>query len=225
MQIKGLVFDFDGLILDTEAEEYKSWKDVFNSFNLELPFNEWALCVGTSNKDFDVYEYFEKKVGNIPNKEEIYKRREEKLLQRIATLSPLPGICDLLIEAKKLNIKVALASSSSHQWVTPHLDRLGMINYFHSIHTCEEVQEVKPDPAIYINAIKALGLAPEEAVAFEDSPNGIKAAKEAGLYCVAVPNQVTIMMDTSQADLVLPTLKGVTISKIIELLDKLPLSV
>jgi HAD superfamily hydrolase (TIGR01509 family) len=219
MQIKGLVFDFDGLILDTETAEYQSWKELFTAHHLDLPFKEWSLCVGTSNKDFDVYSYFENRLINKDNLDNLYKRREERMFELIDNLSLFPGIQDLILEAKSLGIKVAVASSAPHQWVVSHLDRLRILSYFDSIHTCEEVMEVKPHPDLYLHAIQALGIHPNQAIAFEDSPNGIKAAKAAGLYCIAVPNEITSTMDNSEADIILPSLDKVTITNLTHMLE------
>ena len=217
MQIKGLVFDFDGLILDTETAEYQSWKEIFSVHHLDLPFQEWSLCIGTSNKDFDIYSYFEKRASKGINFDLVYQRRENRLHELVDNLSPFPGVKELILEAKSLGIKVAIASSSSIQWIMPQLERIGFLSYFDSIHTKDEVFEVKPNPDVYLHAIRTLGIQPNQAVAFEDSPNGIKAAKSAGLYCVAVPNELTMMMDTSEADVVLPSLKHLTISSLNQL--------
>jgi len=222
MHIIGFIFDFDGLILDTETAEYQSWKELFNTHHLDLPFTDWSLAIGTSNKVFDVYACFEKQIGKTNHLDQIYRRREERYHKLVGSLSPFPGILDLLIEAHSIGIKVALASSSTQDWVVPHLERLGMLPFFDSIHTQEEVEEVKPCPDLYLHAVKALGMQAKEAVAFEDSPNGIRAAKDAGVYCVAIPNPITSVLDLGQADIILPSLKNMTVSKINGMLEKIP---
>lgn len=209
MKIRGLIFDFDGLILDTEQAEFQSWQEFFSIYQLDLPFSEWSLCIGTSNKAFDVYEYFKKKVGKPIPREEIDRVRVARLYELVNQLSPLPGVVNLIEDAKANGLKIGLASSSPYQWVSSHLKRLGLFPFFDSIRTKEDVVEVKPNPDLYLKSIEALGLSSSNAVVFEDSPNGIKAAKAAGLFCIAVPNQLTRMMDTSEADINLVSLDGV----------------
>jgi HAD superfamily hydrolase (TIGR01509 family) len=108
--------------------------------------------------------------------------------------------------AKEMGLKIGLASSSTRSWVTGHLERIGLLHYFETVKTSDDVEQVKPNPALYLEAAKALGVKPEEAVAFEDSLNGAKAAKAAGMYCVVIPNPVTKHMNFEETDLVLESL-------------------
>jgi HAD superfamily hydrolase (TIGR01509 family) len=220
MKIKGLIFDFDGLILDTEYAEFKSWEMVLASYQVNFPMEDWLSCIGISEYEFDIYKYLETHADKKLNRDDVLSARESYLGQLLATQSILPGVEELIIEAKNKGLKLAVASGASNKWVTSNLKRIGLINYFDGIHTREEVAHAKPDPALYNNAIKNLGISPECAVAFEDSPNGIRAAKAAGLFCVAVPNYLTKMLDTSAADVILPTLKDVGLSQINTFLEK-----
>jgi beta-phosphoglucomutase-like phosphatase (HAD superfamily) len=118
-----------------------------------------------------------------------------------------------------MGLKVGLASSSSCTWVEGHLQRLGLRTFFDSVHAKDDVQLTKPDPALYRSAVEALGVAPDEALAFEDSRNGIIAAKEAGLYCVAVPNTLTRRTDISQADITLDSLSELSLEDLLEQIE------
>ena len=133
MPIKGLIFDFDGLILDTETAELLSWKELFNSQHLEFPFKQWCLCVGTSNDAFDIYSYFGNRVNKGINLDELFHGREKRMQTLIHNMPALPGVHDLLIDARTNGIRIAIASSSPRPWVTAHLDRLGIRTYFDSI--------------------------------------------------------------------------------------------
>jgi putative hydrolase of the HAD superfamily len=91
-----------------------------------------------------------------------------------------------------------------------------MVDFFEIILTSDNVSQIKPHPELYLKAVEALGLKPSEAIAFEDSPNGIKAAKAAGLFCVAVLNPITRQLDTDHADLVIDSLAEISLDKLIE---------
>src|SRR5581483_2469146 len=186
-----LIFDFDGLILDTETAAFQNWTDIYRSYGAELPLSVWARCIGTSHHAFDVYEHLETQVGRKLDRAELkrkYKEREQELLEG---LEPREGVIEYLKEAQRQRIALALASSSDQNWVMGHLSRLGLAECFHSIRTSNDVTHVKPNPELYELTLTFMGVTPDRALAFEDSPNGIMAARSAGIYCVAVPNSVT----------------------------------
>src|SRR5690625_6869358 len=113
---------------------------------------------------------------------------------------PRPGVINYLQDAKKLNLKIGLASSSTYSWVAGHLQKLNLIDYFECIKTSDDVEKVKPDPSLYLKATKCLGLDPEECIAFEDSVNGSLAAIQAGMKCVVVTNPLTESMTFTDVD-------------------------
>src|SRR5690606_2679430 len=120
--------------------------------------------------------------------------------ERIVKEGPLPGVEDYLLAAKEAGLKIGLASSSTYEWVSNHLKNLCLFDYFECIRTSDDVVTVKPDPSLYIETAKCLGVAPEECIAFEDSANGALAAKRAGMYCVIIPNAVTRDLDFCEVD-------------------------
>jgi HAD superfamily hydrolase (TIGR01509 family) len=195
-----LIFDFDGLILDTETAAFQNWTEIYNSFGAQLPLSVWGQCIGTSHHAFNVYEHLESQVGRKLDRGELkklYRKREKDLIQ---DLKPRPGVLEYLEEARKQKIAIAVASSSDQAWVVGHLSRLGLADLFHSIRCSDDVQNVKPHPELYELTLTFMGVSPDRAVAFEDSPNGIKAARAAGIYCVAVPNSVTRQLPLDHAD-------------------------
>jgi HAD superfamily hydrolase (TIGR01509 family) len=195
-----IIFDFDGIILDTESTAFQSWTEIYRSHGVELPVSVWGQCIGTSHHAFDVYDYLDQQVGRPLDRAELrrsYKKREQEL---IGALEPRPGVLDYLEEARKQRIALAVASSSDQDWVMSHLSRLGLAECFHSIRTSNDVERVKPHPDLYELTLTFMGVSPNRAIAFEDSPNGIKAARAAGIFCVAVPNPVTSQLDLSHAD-------------------------
>ncbi|MFC0189931.1 HAD family hydrolase [Fictibacillus aquaticus] len=203
--IKALIFDFDGTILDTESQEYQALKEIFEDHGCELPLEVWGKCIGTHNV-FDPYEYLEEQYKQPVNHDELREKRVNRSHSLIHEQEALPGVIAYLEAAKEMGLKIGLASSSTRSWVTGHLERIGLLHYFETIKTSDDVEQVKPNPALYVEAAKALGVKPEEAVAFEDSLNGAKAAKAAGMHCVVIPNPVTKHMNFDEMDLVLESL-------------------
>jgi beta-phosphoglucomutase-like phosphatase (HAD superfamily) len=114
-------------------------------------------------------------------------------------------------------VKLAVASSSSRAWVAGHLQRLGVLERFEVLKCSDDVERVKPDPALYRAACEHLGVPPARAVAIEDSPNGILAAKRAGLFCVAVPNALTGRLVLDAADLRLASLSELPLANLLTL--------
>lgn len=215
MTIKAFIFDFDGLILDTETPDFEAWQDVFQQHGHFLPLSEWQKSLGTSRKVFDPPTYLEELLGHPIDKKAVEHRHQVISLARICQQKTLPGVTELLVSARERGIKLAVASSSSSDWVWLNLARLDLAHYFDTICTGNEVHEVKPNPAVYLLALKELGVKPEEAVVFEDSPNGIRGAKNAGIFCVAVPNGVSSQLNVEHADLIIKSLADITINEIL----------
>ena len=213
-QIHALIFDFDGLILDTEGPEYAAWCEVFGEHGCELRLEDWAVGIGTQ-KGFDPYAHLEDLTGRAVVREELRPRVRQRLLALIAQEVVKPGVTDYLDDAARLGLEAGLASSADRDWVTGHLTRLGLLDRFQTIQCWEPGRRPKPAPDLYVAAVEALGISPTEAIALEDSPNGLAAAKAAGLYCIAVPSGPTARLDFSRADLVIPSLAALPLSELL----------
>lgn len=187
--IKAVIFDFDGLIIDTEYAWYKSFCEVLGKTEKEIPLVEYGYYIGTDG--LDIYDFLLKKSGENISIEELKERASSLHYSILGEPVAREGVEKLLQEAKERGLKIGLASSSSRQWVTNFLKELNLLTYFDFIQTKDDVEKVKPDPELYANVIKHFNISPSEAIAFEDSPNGTKAAIAAGLNCVIVPNIVT----------------------------------
>jgi len=216
--IRGLIFDFDGLILDTESTVYQSWLELFQEFGQVLPFDEWGQIIGISvNEHFDPLERLEKALGYpLKDRENVRAHRLERELALIDQQPILPGVVDYLEDARRLGLKLAIASSSELDWVGGHLQRLGLIGYFEAVHTSDDVQRAKPHPELYNLALKSLALKSDEAIVLEDSPNGVTAAQAAGIFSVAVPNPLTAQLDLDHADLRLTSLAEIPLEMLIK---------
>lgn len=201
-----LIFDFDGTILDTEKSEFQAWQEVYQAHGAELTLEYWLPFIGNNSIPFDPAGNLERLVGQPLDKESIERWVDERKRTLNQSLQPLPGVLDYLEAAQAMGLKLAVASSSRRVWVEGHLERLGLLGYFQVIRTKEDVALTKPDPALFLRAAEGLGVAPQETIVIEDSLNGVRAAKAAGAFTVAIPNTLTQHLDLGQADLVLTRL-------------------
>lgn len=218
--IRALVFDFDGLILETETPAYQSWAEIYREHGHELPMDRWHGYVG-SDTGFDPAGHLAALVGEGLDREATQARRDARKTELIAVLDVMVGVRDYVADAKRVGLLLAVASSSSRAWVLGHLERLGLGAQWDAVRTRDDVARTKPAPDLYLSAVAALGVAPAEAVAFEDSLNGVAAAKDAGLLCVAVPNALTAGMDLSRADLRLASLAETPLERLLAVLSAL----
>ena len=222
--IKALVFDFDGLIVDTEVPIFRAWQRIYREHGQELPLERWLTIIGTSTGDFDPVRELGDRVGEKLDEKELDALERLYYLEATALQQLLPGVADYLAGARKLGLKTAVASSSSRKWVMEHLERFGIARGFDAIICREDVKRTKPDPELYRTALQRLEVKPSEAIAFEDSSNGIHAAKAAGLFCVVVPNLMTVDLDLSEADLRLLTLEAMPLSEVLKEAQRAPKS-
>ncbi len=207
MKTKALIFDFDGLIVDTELPDYESWQEVYRSHGCDLAVEKWGLIVGgTGASDFDPHTHLEELCGQKLDREEVWISRRKQYLDSISEQPVLPGVLDYLDEAERLGLKLGLASSSPENWVRGHLARLGLYQRFAAVKTADDVTRTKPDPELYVAILDELRLKADQAVVFEDSPNGVKAASAAGIFTVAVPNKLTVQLPMVGANLRLNSL-------------------
>jgi len=215
--VKLVVFDFDGLILDTEVPVYEAWQEIYGEHGVTLAFEKWAQCIGTADT-FDPCVDLQDALGRALDAAALRGRHRTRTDALIAAQAILPGVREYVDEARRLGLRLGVASSSDRRWVEGHLQRLGLRERFDVIRCADDVARVKPDPALYRAVLEATGVRAEEAVALEDSPNGVLAAKRAGLACVAVPNALTARLDLGHADLRLDSLADLSLP---ELLDRL----
>jgi HAD superfamily hydrolase (TIGR01509 family) len=220
--IKALVFDFDGLILETETPIFQSWQELYQEYGFELRLDQWIANVGTAEEQFDPMMNLEQKLGRSLDQVNLLRRRRERELELIRSQPVLPGVCDYLESARQMRLRVGLASSSPCEWVVGHLERLGLIGYFNAIAASDDVRRTKPDPALYRTAVEWLEVGPHEAVAFEDSLNGLIAAKRAGLYCVVIPNALTQRLNLDDADIRLGSLEEMRLADLLASLEQAP---
>jgi len=212
MALRALVLDFDGLIVDTESSSFELARELYARHGVELPMALWRRCVGADL--VDPYEHLQRIVGSGVD---VAAQRDElgvRHRRTVALLGPRPGVAELVAAAAAAGLHLGVASSSSHLWVDAHLERIGLLDAFAAVRCRDDVQHTKPAPDVYLAVLERLGRSAAEAVAFEDSPNGAQAAKAAGIYTVAVPNDVTRGWPFAHADRVVDSLAGVTVPQV-----------
>lgn len=217
--MKAVIFDFDGLMVDTEWPAFTAWSEIYREHGQTLDLKEWVACVGATYASFDPVARLAELTGRTFEREALTQDKERRKQEECNRLGALPGVVDRLKEAKDLGVRVAVASSSSLGWVDGHLSRLGIKHHIEMIRTRDHVTRVKPHPDLYLAAADALKVAPADCVVFEDSLNGVKAAKAAGMTCYAIPNRVTHLLDFAEADgrydsLALVSLKNLQLRRI-----------
>jgi HAD superfamily hydrolase (TIGR01509 family) len=205
--IQALIFDFDGLILDTQTSEVQIWQDLYARYDQEFLLDEWVRAVvGATVSNLDPVAQLERLTGLPLDRQALYEQAQHIRLEWQAVLPPLPGVADYLDSARRLGLRLAIASSSPHTWVDGYLRRLGFWNLFDAILCREDVPRIKPNPDLFLAALSTLHVRADQALAFEDSPNGVRAAKAAGLSVVGVLNAITARLGPLPADLTLASL-------------------
>jgi HAD superfamily hydrolase (TIGR01509 family) len=211
VSVAALVFDFDGLILDTELPEYLTVKAEFDAHGVELPLEQWLGIIGSADHPHWL-DWLEDVVGAPIEREVVHARRLAAHHELILRNEVLPGVVQLLDQADEAGIPAVVASSSPRHWVEGHLVRLGLRERFVTLRTREDVERAKPWPDLFTAAVEAVGAEPARSVALEDSHNGSVAAVAAGLVCVVAPNQLTRRQDFTHAHRVVDSLADLSVA-------------
>jgi HAD superfamily hydrolase (TIGR01509 family) len=202
-----LLFDFDGLLCDTERAAYRSWVWLYHRFGLTFPEEVWAAMAGRPDGELLARADLVGRLGYGPDERIWLDRR--RLKWRLADTEPArPGVPELLRHAGDRGLALAVVSNSPAGWLRFHLRRLGVAGWFATVVCGADAVRHKPAPDLYRVALRRLARTPAQAVAFEDTARGVAAARAAGLRCVGVPNATGAPADLAAADLVLDSLQG-----------------
>ena len=205
-KIKAIIFDFDGVILDTETYEFHALRAIFQEHGTDLEMSDWLPNVGKSHDQFDIYGLLSERSGKQVTRAKIRPRLLAIMQEMLEDVPPLPGVEEYLTTAKRLGMGIGLASNSNQDWIFPKLDHIGLTEFFDTIVCRDDVNAAKPDPALYLTAMANLGVTSEQAFAVEDSTLGVQAAKNADLYCIAVPRPMAKDLCYDHADMSLESL-------------------
>lgn len=195
--IRALIFDFDGLVIDTETSLVEAYGDVHGAHGVSFDRPLFTRGVGHADFTFDPWREFAPAVDRVGL--ELERATFNKARNEVQPI--LPGVVELIDAGKARGLKIGLASNSSHNHVDGHLRRLGLFERFDFVACRDDVRAPKPEPDLYRLVLEHFGIRSHEAIAFEDSHTGTLAAKRAGVWVVAVPNVSTGHHDFSHVDL------------------------
>ena len=206
--IQAVIFDMDGLMIDSEPLHKEAWQVTLRHLGYELDEALFAQLVGLRTREDAVLlrEHF-----RLPVMAEVLARQRDDLF--LASLpgrvKPMPGLRELIAQVRVRRLHSAVATSGERRYVDAVVHELNLDGVFDAMAVAEDVARGKPAPDVYLLAARRLGLPPAQCLALEDAPNGVLAAKAAGVRCVAVPNETTRSLDLSAADASLPSLSAV----------------
>ena len=214
--IRALLFDFDGTLVDTESVDLRTWTEVFEAHGVAVPLDRFALRVGTLNGPNELDE-LDALLEAPCDREAVTATRRQRELELLELEELRPGVLAYLEDARDLGLLVGIVSSSTRPWIDSNLERLGLVDGW-AVVVCADgdTTRCKPSPALYLEALELLGVTADEAIAIEDSPNGIASARAAGIFCVGFPNGVTSALDFSQADIVVESFVDVSLADLLE---------
>ena len=198
MNTRAIIFDMDGLMIDSETIYWSVGRQLARSFGKEVKDETLGRMMG--RKPLESVELFARELGLTRSARELHAIREEAVKRELEKgVEPLPGLLEVL-ERLRPHYKLGVATSAPRYLVDIVLDRLKLTRTFDAIQTSDDIERGKPDPEIYLKAMKRLGVEGSDCVVLEDSSNGALAGKRAGAYVIAVPSQYTREQDFSFAD-------------------------
>jgi len=218
-RIDAVIFDFDGLVLDTETVVYESWRRVYRAHGHDLPIEAWIAHLGMPSTTFDHHADIEQLADVQLDRDEVRQQRDAYVYATLDAYDALPGVIDWIKACEDMGLKRAVCSGSSHRWVERHLNRLGLLDRFQTIVCGEDTTEHKPEPAPFLETARQLDVEPTRCLVLEDSLNGIRAAKAAGMWAAAVPTEMTARLNFTEADRVIASLAEQSLSHLIASLE------
>lgn len=214
--IKGIIFDMDGVIIDSEIIHYEVFRDVSRKHGIESSFEDYNKYVGST--DEAIYSAFKEKYNLKEDLDYLIKEHQDRFMEILdmkKDIQPIKGVKELIIEFHNRGYKLALASSAPYMNIDKVLDLFNIETYFDIRISGEDLEQGKPHPGIFLNAAKFLKLNPKECLVIEDSKNGVLAAKRAGMKCLGYRNENSGEQDISKADLIIDDFSTLDISSII----------
>ncbi len=220
-EVRAVVLDFDGLIVDTETPIFEAWFAAYRRHGHDLGLDLWQQALGTHGT-FDPLSHLDSLCGGTLDRQALLAEVQAETSRGCSAQKLMPGVRRLLEDARLLGLRRAVASSSSSGWVEGWLQRHGILHLFEAVATRDHVSRVKPDPELFLLAAARLGTEAPACVVFEDSANGMRAALAAGMRCVAVPNALTARIPRPRVDLEIRSLAERPLIEILRVLETEP---
>jgi HAD superfamily hydrolase (TIGR01509 family) len=206
MAISAVLFDFDGVLVDTEWAIYQAWRRTFEGHGQHLPLDIYTRCIGSDFATWSPKTHLEELTGLAFDWHDLDARRQEEILKELTHEGPMHGAVGFLEKLSAVGLPQAVVSSSSHHWVDGWLEKLDLASHFKTTVCRGDAPRIKPAPDLYLEAAQRLMIAPERCLVIEDSLNGVKSAQAAGMTVWVVPNRVTEGLDFTIADRVFRSL-------------------
>ena len=218
-QPAAVIFDFDGIVLDSETPEYESHRRIYERCGVTLTVDEWCAVIGTWSEGHDE-QWFTRlceRSATAPARADYFAERR-RIFDEIVPVDPMRGVGELLTLLREARIPLAIASSAPARWVVGAVERLAIRPFFDAVVTGDEVAHRKPAPDVYLEAARRLAVDPRRAIAIEDSGPGLAAARAAGMTAIAIPHWLTERHDLSGADLTVAHAGELTLERLAALL-------
>jgi len=200
---QAVLFDFDGIILDTEWPIYESYLPHYREHGQELPLSTYVQCIGSDFQQWSPETHLEDLTGASFDWPTINKKRQVWIREQLADYPPLPGIREAVEHCRDLGLKTSVVSSSTHHWVDGWLAKLSLRPLFDLTICRGDAPRIKPAPDLFLEAARQLKMAPADCLVIEDSANGLEAAGLAGMPTYIIPNRITVVSDFASAVAVL----------------------
>ena len=216
--VAAVIFDFDGIVLDSETPEYESHRRIYERCGVTLTVDEWCGVIGTWSEGHDEqwFRRLEAQAPGAPPRDEYFAERK-RIFEEVVPAAPMRGVLDLLMLLNEAGVPTAIASSAPARWVVGAVERLGIRPLFRAVVTGDEVARRKPSPDVYLEAARRIGVDPARSIAIEDSGPGITAARAAGMKAIAIPHWLTERHDLSGADLTVTHAGELTLARLVTL--------
>jgi HAD superfamily hydrolase (TIGR01509 family) len=220
--LSGVVFDFDGVVLDSETPEFESHRRVYERCGVPLTLDEWCGQIGIYNEAHDRrwFEQLCRRSGDAPSAQDEYDAERKGVFAELLPAAPMPGIRELLEVLDRAGVPMAIASTAPARWVVPAAERIGVAPFFRTIVTSDDVERRKPAPDVYLEAARRLGADPQRSIAIEDSEPGIAAARAAGMKTIVIPHWLTERHDLGAADLRVAHAGELTLARLLSLVGE-----
>lgn len=212
---KGMIFDMDGTVVDTIENDYKAWKKVFKDHDVDFSYEDFVMMSGVKGTELV------KKFLDMPEEDliAIVRRKNEYFfaISEEKGLKLMPHVSKLLSYIKSASYKTALATGGNTEKVEFILKQVNLEAYFDEIVTSDDVKRGKPNPDIFLMAAEKLGIAPSEALVWEDAPLGVQAAKNGNFKCIAITaSQKGGTKGLEIADKLIDSFEGIDVEELIE---------
>lgn len=210
--LKGIIFDMDGVLINSEPQHYEAYVRMLDKFGLTFPYEDYKGFIGSNCAKVNKYIAENFQIHLTPEQIDKEMMKERDVITETEGYVPVPGACECVKMLKEQGMKLAVASSSPMEDILAATEQLGIQKYFDELVSGSELANPKPAPDVFLKAIASIGLKPEECLIIEDSGNGVRAGKAAGCAVLAFYNPDSGNQDLSPADYVFESFEGLEFS-------------